>query len=262
MALAALIWIVTLATLALAATGRWWLPPGISQHAAQFDSLLHVALWACGGIFVIAQFTLGWAILKHRDDGGAPVTFTGNNKLELLWTAATAILFLGLAIGGIGVWAGVHLNETPRQNAMVVEVLAKQFSWNFRYPGPDAKFGRTAIQMASDSSGNPFGIDEKDTAGKDDIVTGALRVPAGVPVELRLQSRDVIHNFFVRELRLKQDVVPGMIIPLRFQADKPGTYEVPCSELCGLGHHQMRTTLIVMPRDEFEPWLRGAGQQQ
>ena len=74
-------------------------------------------------------------------------------------------------------------------------------------------------------------------------------------MELTLRSRDVIHNFFVRELRLKQDLVPGMAIPLRFQADKSGTYEVPCSELCGLGHHQMRTTLIVMEQDEYQRWL-------
>jgi len=74
-----------------------------------------------------------------------------------------------------------------------------------------------------------------------------------------MRSRDVIHNFFVRELRLKQDLVPGMEIPLQFQADKPGTYEVPCSELCGLGHHQMRSVLIVMTPDDFEEWLRQQG---
>ena len=260
MALAALIGLITLATLALAATGRWWLPPGISQHAAAFDATLRGVLWCCGGIFVLAQGALGWTILKHRDGGRKPATFAASSKLELLWTAATAVLFLGLAAGGIGVWAEVHLSE-PKPGAMVVEVVAKQFSWNFRYPGPDGKFGRTDLKFVSDSSGNPFGIDDRDPAGKDDVVIGALRVPAGTPVELRLQSRDVIHNFFVRELRMKQDVVPGMIIPLRFQADTPGTYEVPCSELCGLGHHQMRTSLIVMPKDEFEPWLRGAGQQ-
>ena len=105
------------------------------------------------------------------------------------------------------------------------------------------------------AAGNPFGIDPEDPASKDDITSSALRVPAGRPVALVLQARDVIHNFFVRELRLKQDVVPGMAIPLTFQADRTGTYEVACSELCGLGHHQMRSTMQVMSPEAFEEWL-------
>jgi cytochrome c oxidase subunit 2 len=79
-------------------------------------------------------------------------------------------------------------------------------------------------------------------------------VPVGKPVQLLMLSRDVIHNFFVRELRMKQDIVPGMEIPLHFQADTIGTYEVPCSELCGLGHFQMRTTMQVMSVADFEAW--------
>jgi cytochrome c oxidase subunit 2 len=147
----------------------------------------------------------------------------------------------------------VHFEEAPA-DAMPIEVLGKQFAWNFRYPGPDGKFGRTDIKLINDAGGNPFGIDDKDPASKDDITSGSLRVPAGKPIKLILHSRDVIHNFFVRELRLKQDIVPGMEIPFHFQADVPGTYEVPCSELCGLGHHQMRSALIVMPPAEFEKW--------
>jgi cytochrome c oxidase subunit 2 len=87
-------------------------------------------------------------------------------------------------------------------------------------------------------------------------------VPAGKPIVLILRSRDVIHNFFVRELRLKQDTVPGMEIPFHFTADKPGIYEVACSELCGLGHHQMRSTLEVMPQADFDKWLRDQAAQK
>ena len=100
------------------------------------------------------------------------------------------------------------------------------------------------------------GIDEADPAGKDDIVNATLKVPVGKPILLILRSRDVIHNFFVRELRMKQDIVPGMEIPFHFQADKIGTYEVPCSELCGLGHSQMRTTMEVMTEENFEKWKK------
>ncbi|HXN25819.1 MAG TPA: cupredoxin domain-containing protein, partial [Candidatus Acidoferrales bacterium] len=99
-----------------------------------------------------------------------------------------------------------------------------------------------------------FGLDDKDPASKDDIVSASLKVPIGKPIKLIMHSRDVIHNFFVRELRLKQDIVPGMEIPLYFQADKPGVYEIPCSELCGLGHFQMRSTMEVMSESDFEKW--------
>jgi cytochrome c oxidase subunit 2 len=173
--------------------------------------------------------------------------------MEFLWTAATAVLFIGASLAGMNIWAQVHLS-TPPANAIPVEVLAKQFAWSFRYPGPDGKFGRTDLKLINDSAGNPFGLDDKDPAGKDDIVSASLKVPVGAPIHLILHSRDVIHNFFVRELRLKQDIVPGMEIPFYFQADKIGTYEVPCSELCGLGHFQMRTTLQVMSQADFDQW--------
>ena len=145
---------------------------------------------------------------------------------------------------------------------MKIEVMAKQFAWSFRYPGPDGKFGRTDLKLINDAGGNPFGIDDKDPAGKDDIVSASLKVPAGKPIQLIMRSRDVIHNFFVRELRLKQDIVPGMEIPFHFQADVIGVYEVPCSELCGLGHHQMRTTLEVMSAGRFREVEAGAGSAE
>jgi cytochrome c oxidase subunit 2 len=118
----------------------------------------------------------------------------------------------------------------------------------------DGKFGNTDLKLVNDAAGNPFGLDDKDPASKDDIVSASLKVPIGKPIKLIMHSRDVIHNFFVRELRLKQDIVPGMEIPLYFQADKPGVYEIPCSELCGLGHFQMRSTMEVMSESDFEKW--------
>ena len=144
---------------------------------------------------------------------------------------------------------------------MRIEVLAKQFAWSFRYPGPDGKFGRTDLKLINDAAGNPFGLDDTDPAARDDIMTSTLQVPVNTPIRLILISRDVIHSFFVRELRLKQDIVPGMNIPLHFQADQVGTYEVPCAELCGLGHHQMRTTLEVLSASDFEKWEQGQLEQ-
>ncbi len=260
MAIAILIAALAGATLALFYQPRWWFPEAISAHGQAYDAHFLLTLCLIGSIFVFAQGGLVWVILRYRDRGQTPSASAGSHRLEWFWTTATAVVFLALAFAGQGIWARVHL-DGPDARALRVEVMAKQFAWSYRYAGADGTFGRIDLKQIDDAGGNPFGIDGKDPAGKDDITGAILRVPAGRPVELQLKSRDVIHNFFVRELRLKQDVVPGMTIPLRFTADKPGTYEVPCSELCGLGHHQMRSSLVVMTAEDFAAWMAEAQQK-
>jgi cytochrome c oxidase subunit 2 len=260
MLLAPVVWILTVIICYFFVAKTWWFPPPISQHGQLYDAQFMRTLIVVGIIFFLAQFALGYAIVKFRNDGGRAGYSHGNNKLEALWTSAAAVLFIGLVLMGANIWAGVHFEPAPG-DAIPIEVMAKQFAWNFRYPGPDGQFGRTDLKLINDAAGNPLGLDDKDPAAKDDIVSASLRVPAGKPIKLILHSRDVIHNFFVRELRLKQDLVPGMEIPFHFQADQVGIYEVPCSELCGLGHFQMRTTMQVMSEADFEQWKREQAQK-
>jgi cytochrome c oxidase subunit 2 len=255
MLLALVVWILTVAIVVGFAGKFWWFPPPINQHGIAYDHQFTATLVVTGIIFFVAQMALGWAIFRFRARGQRVEYSHGNNKLEVLWTSAAAILFVGLVLMGSSIWAGVHFEKAPA-DALVIQVLAKQFAWSFRYAGPDGIFGRTDIKMINDANGNPFGLDEKDPASKDDIVNATLKVPVGKPILLILKSRDVIHNFFVRELRMKQDLVPGMEIPFHFTADTIGTYEVPCSELCGLGHSQMRTTMEVMTEENFEKWKK------
>lgn len=255
MLLAPIVWILTIAICVLFMGKFWWFPPAINAHGAAYDQQFSITLIVTGMIFFIAQMALGYAIFRYRSNGGRVEYSHGNNKLEVLWTSAAAVLFVGLVLMGTKIWADVHFEKAPA-NSVEIQVLAKQFAWSFRFAGPDGKYGRTDIKFINDANGNPFGIDESDPAGKDDIVNAALKVPLGKPILLVMRSRDVIHNFFVRELRLKQDLVPGMEIPFHFQADKTGIFEVPCSELCGLGHSQMRTTMEVMQEADFEKWKK------
>jgi len=255
MLLALIVWILTIAIYVLFLGKFWWFPPPISAHGQAYDQQFTITLAVTGVIFFLAQMALGYAVMRFRARGQRVQYSHGNNKLEVLWTSAAAFLFVGLVLMGTRIWAGVHFEKAP-PDALEIQLLAKQFAWSFRYPGPDGKFGRTDIKFINDANGNPFGIDESDPAGKDDITNAALKVPVGKPILLTMRSRDVIHNFFVRELRMKQDLVPGMEIPFHFQADKIGTYEVPCSELCGLGHSQMRTTMQVMSEEDFEKWKK------
>jgi cytochrome c oxidase subunit 2 len=255
MLLAPIVWILTIAITVLFAGHYWWFPPPINAHGIAYDQQFNMTLIVTGVIFFIAQIALGYVIVRYRSNGGRVEYSHGNNKLEALWTSAAAILFVGLVLMGTKIWAGVHFEKAPA-DAIEIQVLAKQFAWAFRYAGPNGKYGRTDIKFINDANGNPFGIDESDPDGKDDIVNAAIKVPVGKPINLVMRSRDVIHNFFVRELRMKQDLVPGMEIPFHFQADKIGIYEIPCSELCGLGHSQMRSTLEVMSEPDFEKWKK------
>src|SRR5260370_30710140 len=209
MLLAPVVWILTAVSRNLCAARTWWFPLPINAHGIAYDEQFMRTLIVTGVIFVLAQFALGWVIFKFRDDGRRASYNHGNNPLETVWTSATALLFLGLVLTGTKIWSTIHFDEPPA-DAIPIEVLGKQFAWSFRYPGPDGKFGRTDLKFVNDSAGNPFGLDDKDPASKDDIVSPSLKIPAAHPIKLLIHSPDVIHNFFVRELRMKQDIVPGM----------------------------------------------------
>ena len=253
MLLAVLLWGLALAICYFFIAKFWWFPPAINQHGLDYDSQFGRTLLISGIIFLLAQIALAWVIWRYRNRGQSARHSHGNGRAEAIWTSATAVLFLGMVAMGSRIWAAVHYDEAP-PNAIVIEAMAKQFAFNFRYPGADGQFGRTELRRINDAAGDPFGMDPRDPAGRDDLISASLKIPAGKPIKLILRSRDVIHNFFVPELRLKQDMVPGMDIPLHFVADKPGVYEVPCSELCGLGHFQMHTTMQVMSESDFERW--------
>ena len=229
-----------------------WFPLSIDSAAHAWDHEFFFTLIVSGIIFVGAHLVLGWTVLRARRK-----KFSDSVKslwpLEVLWTSATAVLFLGLAALGSRGWTRIP-ERAPGEER--IEVYARQFAWHFRYPGADGVFGRTANQFISDSGGNPLGLDPADPDGRDDIVSATLRMPVGRNVLLLLHSRDVIHDFFVRELRTKQDIVPGMEIPLEIRVDRPGQYEIACAELCGLGHSQMHSLLIAIPPAEYEQWKR------
>ena len=247
----AILLLLTAAACVLFAVKPVWFPVPITAEALAYDRQFGWTLWVAGVIFIAVQLALAWAIFRGRRR--AVTAVAGGRRLE--WTSgiATATLFLTLAVLGSRGWAKVPGRAPDKET---IEVDSHQFAWNFRYPGPDGHFGHTAIEFISDAGGNPVGIDPSDPAGKDDIVTATLRVPAGRDVLLLLHSRDVIHDFFVRELRTKQDIVPGMEIPLEIHVDRPGTYEIACAELCGLGHSQMRSAMIVMRPEEYDQWKR------
>lgn len=233
---------------------QWWYPTAINDFGREIDAQFARTFVITGVVFVASQLGLAWVVWRFRSTGKRADHFEGNNTFEALWTIATIVLFVGLGLFGRAAWAQLHFDAVPA-DAMEIEVTGKQFNWFFRYPGADGKFGRTQAKLVSES--NPVGLDDKDPMGTDDVVTATLGIPVGREIKLIERSIDVTHGFFVRELRLKQDALPGLLIPVHFHVDtdKVGEYEISCTQLCGSGHHRMRATLKVMSQADFDKWL-------
>jgi cytochrome c oxidase subunit 2 len=263
MPLALFFWAVAVVTVAIFLGRVWWLPDLVSEHGAAIDHQLILTLILAGVVFFLAQIALGYFIWRYRARGtGFASYWHESSKLEFTWTIATAVLFIFLGIRGNQVWASYFLTDAP-PDALTIEVTGQQFAWNIRYPGPDGKFGKTDPAQINDSLGNYLGLDRRDPDAKDDIVTqNIMAVPVNRPVRVMLKSKDVTHSFFVPQLRVKQDAVPGMAIRIHFTAIRPGEYEVACAELCGMQHYKMRARLLVMTDADFDKWLKGRAALQ
>ena len=149
-------------------------------------------------------------------------------------------------------------DRAPRAaDAIPVQVQAGQFAFYFRYPGPDGKFGPLHPEKINEANQNIFGLDvDSDPASKDDIVTAEMGVPVNKEVRLLMHAKDVGHSFYVRELRIQQDFVPGLDLQLHFTATKVGRYEIVCTQLCGLGHYNMKAYLNVMSQPDYDAWIK------
>jgi cytochrome c oxidase subunit 2 len=208
------------------------LPEQVSTYAGDVDGMFHLIMWITGIIFVLVEALLIFFLWKYRHREGRVASYThGNNRLEVIWTIIPALICVVLALLSNRIWERVK--ERMPQNALEVQVLAEQFAWNIRYPGPDGRFGTA-----------------------DDIVTlNQLHFPVGKPVIATLMSKDVIHSFFLPEFRVKQDAVPGMRTRIWFEATKVGHWEIACAELCGLGHYRMKGFVTVDTPEDYQKWL-------
>ena len=201
-----------------------WLPEGAAEQADRVDTLMWFLIWCSIVIFTGVITVLVYSVWRFRakpgDESDGP-PMHGHTKLEVIWTILPTLL---LAV--VAVWAYLVLtdNEALADDRLEVQVTAEQFAWTFTYP----------------------------EAG---IATGDLRVPVDRQVRLKMRSKDVIHDFYVTEFRVKQDIVPGITTYLTFNPTKTGTYQVICAELCGVGHGVMRARVIVMEPGEYARWI-------
>ena len=249
--LAVLIWLVTVLSVLLFVSGKWWFPIGATEHAALIDHQFLITIIVVGLAFGAAQIALGWTIWKFSDsgDGGRAVHSHGNNRLEVVWTVITAIIFISIGIMGQRVWAQLHFYSAPA-GSYPIEVVAQQFQWSFHYPGTDGKLGRTDPKLIDDSNLNYIGLDETDPNAKDDDVAATLVLPVNRPIDFTFRSKDVTHSFWVPQFRFKQDLVPGLLIKAHFVPNRVGKFELACAELCGQLHYKMKAWVLVIPPEE------------
>lgn len=232
------------------------LPVAASEHAGEIDHMLSLVHWLMLLMFVGWGLFFIYVLFRFRSKANPRADYVGakgklSKGIEIAIVVAEVVLLVGYAIPA---WAR-RVKQFPAENeATVVRVVGEQFAWNVQYPGPDGKFGRTDItKVAAD---NPMGIDRTDPNAKDDITTiNQLTLPVNRPVLVHLSSKDVIHSFGLFEMRVKQDAVPGLDIPVWFIPNRIGDYEITCSQLCGLGHYRMRGFLNIKSDEDYRAFL-------
>jgi cytochrome c oxidase subunit 2 len=258
--LAGLILVLIVVSLYLFIAQPYWFPKLASEHGARIDSLFMAVLVVSGIAFVLVQGALGYFVARYGQNGNEHAAYWHDNpKAEAILLIMTAVILTVLVFMGQRVWAAIYFADAPA-NATIIQVTGEQFAWNFQYAGPDGQFGRTDTKLITGT--NPIGLDRTDPAAKDDVLSvGVMHAPVGKPVRVRLRSKDVIHSFFLPNFRMKQDAVPGMGIEVWFTPTQAGQYEIACAELCGLGHYQMKGSLIIdESQAAFNKWQEEAAK--
>ncbi|MCB9768287.1 MAG: cytochrome c oxidase subunit II [Candidatus Omnitrophica bacterium] len=254
------------------------LPLNASAHGGEIDATLgwlHLLMFA---LFIGWSLVFLFILWRFRRSRNPQASYVGvkNHSISLSIEVVVALAEAGILILlSIPLWAE-RVNQMPTdENRVEVRVVAQQFAWNMHYPGPDGLFGTTSPDMISQT--NPIGLDRDSPNAADDIVSiNWLYLPKGRPAVLHLSSMDVIHSFSLPEMRVKQDCIPGMSVPIWFEPtltteemrdmkvamgdweeDKKAflNYEIACAQLCGLGHYQMRGFMEVMEPEAFDQWV-------
>ena len=232
------------------------LPVQASTHAREIDHMISLVHWLMLVLFVGWGIYFVYVLFRFRKGANPRASYEGaKGKISKgIEVGVVVVEMVLLVFYAIPAWAK-RVRAFPSENeAVVVRVVAEQFAWNIHYPGPDGKFGRTDINRVS--ADNPIGLDRSDPDAKDDVTTiNQLNVPVDRPILVHLSSKDVIHSFGLYEMRVKQDAIPGLSIPVWFIPNRAGQYEIACSQLCGLGHFRMRGFITIQTDAEYRAWM-------
>ena len=232
------------------------LPVAASAHGPELDYMMGLVHWVMLILFVIWAPYFVYTLLRFRKSKNPKASYTGA-KGRLSTVQEVGVVLVEVVLLGafaIPAWATLKQDFPDEKKAVVVHAIGEQFAWNLHYPGPDGVFGRRDIRFV-DSQLNPIGLDLKDANGLDDIITvNELHLPVDVPAIVHITSKDVIHCFALNTMRIKQDAIPGLDIPVFFTPVRTGKYEIHCAQLCGLGHYRMRGIFSVDTQEDYQAW--------
>ncbi len=292
-------------TVTTADNRSWWLPEAASSFAGDIDRLFYAVLIMTGVVGIAVFIVLTVFLIKYRYRPDRTATYiSGNEKLELVWTLIPALLMAGTAAVSQATWGHVKNRQdwpTPEQmtervknkEIVVCEIVARQFRWQFHYPGPDGKLGPRKIELIKQSAdlAEVIGLDRSHPDAKDDIVTAQMVVPVDTEVFCYLTSIDVLHSFYLPNFRVKQDAVPGLDGRVWFKATRTSAevigrdttnplgvvdadsgltvtvsdskpFDIVCAELCGASHYVMFGHLYVVSWEDYEKFIDLYGKLQ
>ncbi len=268
----------------------WGAKPVASVHGAEIDSLMTTTLIVTGIVFFLTQIALFWFAYKYSYKPGRKAAYISHdNRLEVIWTAIPAVVMTFLVVGGLSVWNSA-MSDVPEdavvgQDYIEIEATGMQFAWLLRHPGKDNILGKRDYKLINEAN-NQLGIDWTNKAGHDDILPSDIVLPVNKKVRVRITARDVLHNFYLPDFRVKMDAIPG--IPTYFVftptvttkemrkilSEKPNwqvpydptdpeskmrweefNYELACAELCGTGHWSMRKKVEIVTQEEYDAWV-------
>jgi cytochrome c oxidase subunit 2 len=243
---------IAIGTLAFHFASPWWLTPIASNWHAMDDALM-LTLVITGVVFIALHLFMAWTVVRYRHRAGHRASPEhGNRKLEWWLIGLTSVAIIGLLAPGLTVYARLI---DPPPDASVFEVMGQQWQWHYRLPGKDGKLGTTDVRFMQPT--NPFGMNPEDPNGQDDVLVDGqeLHLPLGRPALAQLRAQDVLHDFYVPQFRTRMNMVPGMVTHFWFTPTRSGRFEVLCAQLCGVGHSNMRSAVVVEEMAAYEAWL-------
>jgi cytochrome c oxidase subunit II len=257
----------------------WKLPENAASYGPRVDNLFHLILAITAVAFVLTEVILVLALWRFGAQPGSKSPYVhGHHKLEMIWTAVPAAILLFIAFAQVSAWADIKYQSRMPDPHHIFEVSARQFEWRFRYPAADQL--EIMTQKWKDDHGKAAADWEKRPQADDVHVVNEVRIWKDAKVRMYLKTKDVLHSFFLPNLRIKQDALPGKTIPVFFDATeanvkwnaekqqfesmgKEKDWELACAELCGWGHYKMRGRLYVYEtKEDYLRWLKMEAEKQ
>jgi len=252
MALAIALILLVIASVLFQIYSPWWFTP-VASNWGNIDDTFIITGLVTGIFFIGINLFIAYAIIRFRHKPGHKADYQPENK-KLEWTliGLTSVGIIAMLAPGLLVYS--EFVSVP-EDAETFEVVGQQWQWSFRFPGDDGQLGSSDARLISPD--NPLGVNPDDPRGQDDrlVLSNELHLAIDQPVKALMRSKDVLHNFYVPQFRVKMDMVPGQVSYIWFTPIRTGRFEILCAELCGLGHYNMRGHVSVESAKQYQAWL-------